>query len=184
MGAFNPFNPFQQIISGSTLARLFEFGNRLINNQTEAYFSTLGLKGDKLFDGNWGYDAGFRYSETKNASRFTLVSASRFNRILNAADPIFDPASPQFIGTTVPYNPFGDFRRAIASNTLPIEFAVIHPKSIDESKLTTLDLNIYTTSLFKLPAGGRSRLVDNPDENLNKVRMRRCCDVGTSRVIY
>ena len=39
-----------------------------INNETDAYFSTLGLKGDKLFDGNWGYDAGFRYSETKNTS--------------------------------------------------------------------------------------------------------------------
>ncbi|HEY4282222.1 MAG TPA: TonB-dependent receptor plug domain-containing protein, partial [Chthoniobacterales bacterium] len=81
IGAFNPFNPFQQIISGGTRARLIEFGNRFINNETEAYFSTLGLKGDKLFDGNWGYDAGFRYSETKNTSRFTLVSASRFDRI-------------------------------------------------------------------------------------------------------
>ena len=174
LGAFNPFNPFQQIISGFTMARLIEFGNRFINNQTDAYFSTLGLKGDKLFDGSWGYDAGFRYSETKNTSRFTLVSASRFNRILNAADPIFDPASSQFIGTTVPYNPFGDYRRPIASNALPIEFALIHPKSIDQSKLTTLDLNIYTTSLFNLPAGGvglafggqfrRENLEQGPDE--------------------
>ena len=29
------------------------------------------------------------------------VSESRFQRIWNAADPIFDPGSPQFIGTTV-----------------------------------------------------------------------------------
>ena len=182
LGAFNPFNPFQQIISGRTLARLIEFGNRFIDNETDAYFSTLGLKGDKLFDGSWGYDAGFRYSETKNTSTSTLVSASRFNRILNAADPIFDPASSQFIGTTVPYNPFGDFRQPIATNTLPIDFAVIHPKSIDQSKLTTLDLNIYTTSLFNLPAGGvglafggqfrRENLEQGPDES---VAYRRCC---------
>ena len=174
LGAFNPFNPFQQIISGSTLARLIEFGNRFVNNQTEAYFSTLGLNGDKLFDGNWGYDAGFRYSETKNTSSGTQVSSSRFNRILNAADPIFDPTSPQFIGTTVPYNPFGDFRRPIATNALPVDFALIHPKSLDISKLTTLDLNIYTTLLFNLPAGGvglafggqfrRENLEQGPDE--------------------
>ena len=174
MGAFNPFNPFQQIISERTFARLFEFGNRFVNNQTDAYFSTLGLKGDKLFDGNWGYDAGFRYSQTKNTSTSTLVSASRFNRILNAADPIFDPTSSQFIGTTVPYNPFGDYRRPIATNALPVDFAVIHPKSIDLSKLTTLDLSVYTTSLFNLPAGGvglafggqfrRENLEQGPDE--------------------
>ena len=63
--AFNPFNPFQQIISGGTRARLIEFGNRVIDNETDAFFSTLGLKGDKLFDGNWGYDASFRYSQYK-----------------------------------------------------------------------------------------------------------------------
>ncbi len=54
MGAFNPFNPFQQIISGGTRARLVEFGNRNVNNETDAYFSTIGLKGDKLFDGSLG----------------------------------------------------------------------------------------------------------------------------------
>ena len=174
LGAFNPFNPFQQIISGGTRARLAEFGNRVIENRTDAFFSTLGLKGDKLFDGNWGYDAGFRYSEVENTSRNTLVSASRFNRILNAADPIFNPASPEFIGTTTPYNPFGDFRRPIPTNSLPVDFATVHPKEIDVSKLSTLDLNVYTTSLFKLPAGGvglafggqfrRETLEQNPDE--------------------
>ena len=153
IGAFNPFNPFQQIISGGTRARLIEFGNRLRNNETDAFFSTLGLKGDKLFDGSWGYDAGFRYSQIKNTSTGTMVSGSRFDRILNAADPIFDPTSSQFIGTSIPYNPFGDFRRPIATNALPIAFALIHPKEIDISKLATLELNIYTTSLFNLPAG-------------------------------
>jgi outer membrane receptor protein involved in Fe transport len=176
MGAFNPFNPFQQIISGGTRARLIEFGDRVIDNETNAFFSTLGLKGDKLFNGSWGYDASFRYSQVQNISTSTLQSASRFNRILNAADPIFDPASSQFIGTTVPYNPFGDFRVPIPSNDASVAFATVHPKEIDLSKLATVDLTIYTTSLFQLPAGGvglafggqfrRENLEQNPDDLL------------------
>ena len=154
MGAFNPFNPFQQIISGGTRSRLAEFGNRNVDNETDAYFSTIGLKGDKLFDGSWGYTASFRYSQIKNTATGNRVSSSRFNRIMNAADPIFNPTSTQYIGTTVPYNPFDDFRQPIATNSLPVAFASVNTNEIDLSKLATLDLNIYTTSLFKLPAGG------------------------------
>jgi len=171
--AFNPFNPFDQIISGGTRARLAEFGNRLFDNETDAWLSTIGIKGDKLFDGTWGYDAGFRYSQLKNTQTGTQVSASRFNRILNQADPIFDPTSPQFIGTTVAFNPFGDFRRPIAANAATVEFARVHPKDEDTSKLGTLDASIYTTALFNLPAGGvgfavggqfrRESLKENPD---------------------
>jgi iron complex outermembrane recepter protein len=153
-GAYNPFNPFQQIISGNTRGRLAEFGNRLFDNETDAFFSSLGLKGDKLFDGNWGYYASYRYSRIENTSVQKEASATRFNRILNAADPIFDPRSPEYIGTTVPYNPFGDYRVPIPSNTASIDYAAIYPKEIDTSSLGTLDLNIYTTELFHLPAGG------------------------------
>jgi iron complex outermembrane receptor protein len=153
-GAFNPFNPFQQTISGGSRYRLAEFGTRIRLNETDAVFSTLGVKGDKLFDGTWGYDAGVRYSQVKNTEVGTYVSVSRFNRILNAADPIFDPNSSEFIGTTVPYNPFGDFRRPIPSNSAGIDFATVNPKNIDTSKLATLEYTMYTTSLFKLPAGG------------------------------
>jgi iron complex outermembrane recepter protein len=152
--AFNPFNPFQQIISGDTRARLTEFGNRLFDNETDAVLATVGLKGDKLFDGTWGYDGGFRYSQLKNVQTGQQVSASRFNRILNAADPIFVPGSPEFIGTTTPFNPFGDFRVPIASNAETVEFARVHPKDHDISKVWTLDGTVYTTSLFELPGGG------------------------------
>src|SRR6184192_1851710 len=152
--AFNPFNPFQQIISGGTRARLAEFGNRLFDNETDAWLSTVGIRGDKLFDGTWGYDAGWRYSQLKNVQTGQQVSASRFNRILNQADPIFDPTSPQFIGTTVAFNPFGDFRVPIPSNQATVEFARVHPKDEDISKLWTLDATIYTTALFNLPGGG------------------------------
>ena len=171
--AFNPFNPFQQIISGGTRARLAEFGNRLFDNETDAWLSTIGIRGDKLFNGTWGYDAAFRYSQLKNTVTGTQVSASRFNRILNQADPIFDPTSSQFIGTTVAFNPFGDYRVPIPSNEATIEFARVHPKDEDTSKLATLDATIYTTSLFELPAGGvglaiggqfrRETLEENPD---------------------
>jgi hypothetical protein len=107
-GAFNPFNPFQQFISGG--AALQDFGDRLIENETDAFMTTLGLKGEQLFDGTWGYDAGFRYSEIRNTSTGTFVSSVLFDRILNANDPIFDPSSNQYIGTTIPFNPFTDYR--------------------------------------------------------------------------
>src|SRR5256884_1383248 len=152
--AFNPFNPFQQIISGGTRARLAEFGNRLFDNETDAWLTTIGIRGDKLFNGTWGYDAAFRYSQLKNTVTGTQVSASRFNRILNQADPIFDPTSSQFIATTVAFNPFGDYRVPIPSNEAAVEFARVHPKDEDTSKLWTLDATIYTTALFNLPAGG------------------------------
>jgi iron complex outermembrane receptor protein len=152
--AFNPFNPFEQIISGDSRARLAEFGNRLFDNETDAVLVTVGLKGDKLFDGTWGYNTGFRYSQLKNVQTGQQVSASLFNRILNAADPIFDPNSSQFIGTTVPFNPFGDFHVPIPANQATVDFARVHPKDEDISKIATVDGTIYTTSLFELPAGG------------------------------
>jgi len=154
-GAYNPFNPFQQIISGDSRARLFEFGNRKFDNDTDAFFTTVGLRGDKLLDGSWGYDAAFRYSRIDATIEFNNhVSTKRFNRILNAADPIFDPSSPEFIGTTVPFNPFGDFRRKIPNNYRLADFVLIHPKEEDTGRLAVFDLNIYTTELLDLPAGG------------------------------
>ena len=173
-GAFNPFNPFNQIISGGTRARLAEFGNRLFDNESDAWLATLGFRGDKLFNGTWGYDVGFRYSQIKNTTTGTQVSISRFNRILNQADPIFDPASSEFIGTTTAFNPFGDFRVPIPSNDASVEFARVHPVDIDTSKLATIDATIYTTDLFDLPAGGiglavggqfrRESLKEEPDQ--------------------
>ena len=153
-GSYNPFNPFQQIISGNSVARLMEFGNREFEHRTDSFFTTLGLKGNKLFDGSWGYNAGFRYSRIKATHDITTVSSSRFQRTLNAADPIFDPNSSEFIGTTVPYNPFGDYRVPIANNYLFTDFVTIHPREVDVGSLTSFDLNIYSTDLFKLPAGG------------------------------
>src|SRR4026209_1264977 len=126
--AFNPFNPFEQIISGGTRARLAEFGNRLFDNETDAWLSTIGIKGDRLFNGTWGYDAGFRYSQLKNTVTGTQVSASRFNRILNQNDPIFQ--SGGVLAGQPAFNPFGDFRAPIPSNEATIDFARVHPKDV------------------------------------------------------
>ncbi len=151
--AFNPFNPFNQIISGGSRARLLEFGNRLFDNETDAFLATVGLKGDKLFDGNWGYDMGFRYSNVKATSTASVVSTSRFNRILNQNDPIFQTGG--ILEGQPAFNPFGDAQAGtIAANTATTAFATVHPKDVDTSEIATIDLNIYTTELFKLPAGG------------------------------
>ncbi|PYI56095.1 MAG: hypothetical protein DMC62_02510 [Verrucomicrobia bacterium] len=69
--AFNPFNPFEQIISGGSRARLADFGNRLIDNENIAERFTVGVKGDKLFNGTWGYDAGFMYSQIQQISQIS-----------------------------------------------------------------------------------------------------------------
>jgi len=155
VGAFNPFNPFEQIISGGTRARIFDFGNRLIDNENIAERFTVGVKGDKLFNGTWGYDGAFMYSQIEQIAKFQGVSKTRFNRILNANDPLFNPAATEFIGQTVPYNPFVDTQHVVFPTNLPlVEFATLRTRDLLTSKLATLDLNIYTTDLFDLPAGG------------------------------
>lgn len=174
--AYNPFNPFQQIISGGTNARLFEFGNRLIDVENIAELFTVGVKSDKLFNGTWGYDGAFRYSQILNIYQIRDASVSRFTRIMNAADSIYDPTSSEFIGTTIPFNPFGDsLHNPIPNNSIPIAFATIHRKDLSTSKLASADLNIYTTDLFDLPAGGvglafggsfrRETLTIDPDDS-------------------
>ncbi len=153
-GAFNPFNPFNQFISGGTRARIAEFGNRLIDNENIAERFTAGVKGDKLFNGTWGYDSAFVYSQIQQISQIQDVSGPRFERILNANDSLFNPASADFIGQTTPFNPFGDFRVPIPTNAPLVNFATLKARDLLTSKLATLDLNIYTTDLFDLPAGG------------------------------
>src|SRR6266404_4562084 len=173
--AFNPFNPFEQVISGGSRARIADFGNRLIDNENIAERFTVGVKGDKLFNGTWGYDAGFMYSQIQQISRIISVNGPRFEQILNGADPLFDPTSSSFIGQTTPFNPFTDFRSVPFPTNAPlIAFAQDNARDLLTSKLATLDLNIYTTDLFDLPAGGvglavgggfsREEYVVNPDD--------------------
>src|SRR5262249_25792398 len=168
--AFNPFNPFNQIIAGGTRARIFDFGNRLIDTENEAFLATVGVKGDKIFGSSWGYDGAFRYSQIYTIAQIQTASANRLNRALNAGDTIHIPGSADFIGTTVPYNPFidaftnplptlpldtttgvGDF--SAATQNANILFARAKVRDLTKSALTTADFHVYTTDLFEMPAG-------------------------------
>ncbi len=152
--AVNPFNPFNQIISGGSRARFLEFGNRLIDSDTDNFLATIGVRGDRLFDGTWGYDGGFRYNKIKVTQDLQSISITRLTEILNQNSPVFAAGGVLAGGTA--FNPFGDalFGPPIASNFADVAYATIHAKDVDTSEIATLDLNIYTTSLFKLPAGG------------------------------
>src|SRR5260370_17783296 len=94
------------------------------------------------------------YSQIQQMTEIQSVNGPRFEQILNGNDALFKPTSTSFIGQTTPYNPFNDFRVPIASNVPLINFATDHARDLFTSKLATLDLNIYTTDLFDLPAGG------------------------------
>ena len=164
LNAFNPFNPFSQILSGGTRARIFDFGNRLIDTENEAWLATAGVKGDKIFGSNWGYDGAFRYSQIYTIAQIQTAAASRFNRAMNANDTIHVPGSADFIGTTVPYNPFADtFTAPLTGTSLDtfsaatqqanILFARARVRDLTKSALTTADFHMYTTDLFEMPAG-------------------------------
>ncbi|PTY08756.1 hypothetical protein DB347_04070 [Opitutaceae bacterium EW11] len=153
IGAYNPFNPFNTDIAGGTRFRLKEFGNRIFHDTTNAFMGTTGIRISNIAD-KFDVDAGFRYSEIVFRGKDTLVSSSRFNRVLNAADPIFNPASDQYVGTTIPYNPFGYYVNAIENNAKLVDFARVVVHDVNTSRLGNGFLNVSTADLFTLPAGG------------------------------
>ncbi len=174
-GAFNPFNPFNQDISGSSRIRLAEFGNRIYHNRNTAFAMTGGLRIDNIAD-KWAFDSKIRFSSISNVDNIRLISTSRLLRALNANDPIFNPASPSFIGSTVPYNPFGFFRNVIPSNAAPVAFATAFQRDENSSTIGDLGLSLTTGELFSLPAGDvgaafgfdfrREAIDQSPDSNL------------------
>lgn len=151
-GAYNPFNPFNIDIAGGSRARLAEFGNRIFRNETDAFLTTFGIKGENIMD-KWNFDAGLSYSEIQDTSRNTLVSSSRFNRLMNAADPIFNPASSEYIGSTVPYNPFGYYKTDIPTNVAVVNYAKINTKDLNTSRMISANFVLTTGELVSLPAG-------------------------------
>ncbi|HVU26023.1 MAG TPA: TonB-dependent receptor [Opitutus sp.] len=151
-GAYNPFNPFNMDITGGTRFRTKEFGNRIFHDTNISFMGTVGVRADNIA-GKFNLDAGFRYSEINYYGNDTLVSSSRFNRVLNAADPIFDPASSQYIGTTVPYNPFGYYVNPIPENSAVVNFATVHTHDQNLSSLGNGFVTVNTTSLFTIPGG-------------------------------
>src|SRR5438477_468843 len=87
----------------------------------------------------------------------TILAIPPHSPIAPGAEPLNTPTHAE-TGVPAdafnPFNPFGDFRVPIPSNQATVEFARVHPKDEDISKLWTLDGNVYTTSLFELPGGG------------------------------
>ena len=73
-----PLIHFSKSFPAPRMARLFEFGNQKFDSLTDAFFTTVGLRGEKLLDGNWGYDATFRYSHIDATTDFTVPSISSF----------------------------------------------------------------------------------------------------------
>src|SRR5207248_4756133 len=134
--------------------RIFDFGNRLFDNENIAELFTVGVKGDKLFNGTWGYDGAFRYSQIEQIAQVRDVNSVRFEQILNANDSLFNPASASFIGQTTPYNVFGVIRSAqIPTNAPMIDFVTFKASALFAMKLATLDLNIYTSDVSDLAEG-------------------------------
>jgi outer membrane receptor protein involved in Fe transport len=152
VGAYNPFNPFNQDIAGNSRARLAEFGNRIFRNQTDATLITAGIKGENIA-GKWNFDGAYSYSAIRDSSRNTLVSASRFNRLMNANDSFFRPGSDDYLGTTSPYNPFGYYKVSIPNNAAVVDAAKINTKDVNDSKLNQVNGVLSTSNLLDVPAG-------------------------------
>ncbi len=169
-GAYNPFNPFNIDLTGGSHFRLEDFGNRVLVDLNEAILGTIGLRVDN-FAGTWNLDTGYRYSQISDDSRYRMVSISRFNRILNQADPIFDPASPDYIGAQTAYNPFGYYLNPIASNRPDLNYATVNVHDHNLSTLWNGFLSLNNPSLFRLPAGavGIAAGLDFRQETLEQV---------------
>ena len=171
-GAFNPFNPFNQDISGSSRIRLAEFGNRVFQTNNTAFAMTGGLRLDNIAD-KFTFNAVGRYSTIENAQNNRLISTARLLRSLNANDSIYNPASPDFIGSTSPYNPFGYFRNPIAANTAPVAFATQYQRDYNSSRLFDGGISLTTGELMDTAAGSvgfaigadyrREAITQNPD---------------------
>lgn len=151
-GASNPFNPFNQDISGDSRGRFAEFGNRLVRSRNDAGLFTAGIAGDNIA-GKWNFDASVTGSSIRDVTRNRATSATRFNQVVNAASPIFDPRSPSYIGTSTPYNPFGFYQNPIPANAALADYAHIPVSDDHKSTLVQLAAVASTRELLRLPGG-------------------------------
>ena len=152
-GAYNPFNPFNQDLTWGTQIRLWDFGQRIYEAYNDAFNATLGVRVEAINDSDWDFEAAARYSRIERVQVTQQLSISAFNRILNANDPIFDPDSPEYIGTTIPFNPFGYWENPIPNNAIVAPFAIKNPKSWSYSDVTSGDFRFTNTNLFAMEAG-------------------------------
>ena len=146
-GAYNPNNPFNQDITDATRFRTKEFGNRVLHDTNEAFMATVGIRGENILD-KFNFDGGFRYTEITFRGNDTLVSAAKFNDVLNANSTVLQNAG------LAPYNPFGYYANPIASNAAVTPLATIHTHDVDTSSIGNGFLTINTEHLFEIPGGG------------------------------
>lgn len=147
-GAYNPFNPFNQDISGATRFRTKEFGNRIFDDSQDAFMGTIGIRGEDIAD-KFNFDAGLRYSEINFHGNDTLVSSSKFNDVLNANSALLLNN-----GISTPYNPFGYYANPIAANAAVTALGTVHTHDTDMSSIGNTYLNLNTGHLFEIPGGG------------------------------
>ena len=152
-GAFNPHNPFNQDLEGRTRIRLFDFGNRVQQTNTDNLMATVGIRGARIRD-KWNFDAGLRLSRVEELEVLRRVSTTLFNRLVNGNDPWFDPSSTSFLGTTSPFNPFGYFENPLANNVAIVQNGVVELHDFHESELLTAWGQISTNDLIQVPGGG------------------------------
>ena len=69
--------------------RLFEFGNRSYDNDTDAFFTTVSCTETSCLAETGATTPAFRYSRIDAEINFTVPSSFRFDRVLNAAVPDF-----------------------------------------------------------------------------------------------
>jgi outer membrane receptor protein involved in Fe transport len=150
--AYNPFNPFNQDLSDTSRIRLWEFGNRIFRTYTNSGVATFGLSGKDIQD-KWDFRSGLRYSFIEQTDRNNVASITNINRLLNQNDPIFDPDSNDYIGSTVAFNPFGYFLNPIENNDLIADFAKVETKGYAVSSVLMGFFQANTTTLLELPAG-------------------------------
>lgn len=172
-GSFNPFNPFNQDLTWGTQIRTFEFGNRIYENDNDAFNATLGIEFADIADTSWSIDGALRYSIIEENFFTRQISISRFNRILDANDSFFDPNSSDYVGTTQPYNPFGYFRNPIPNNTLVAQNAIVETNNYSTSEIQAADLLITNPEFVEMGAGPvgfafgvdwrHERIYQNPD---------------------
>lgn len=149
LNAYNPWNPFNEDISGGSSFRTAEFGNRIYRTNNIATLFDIGLRG-RLSD-KFNYDVGYRNSGMVTTTDDTLVSASLFNRILNQNDPIFQEGG-QFAGMPA-YNPFGYYRNPIESNFALTDFANVRLKDKSTTSLSDFWVDLSSGNLWELATG-------------------------------
>ena len=149
--AFNPWNLFNEDISGFTRMRIWEHGNRVDVDTTDAFLATVGLRVDDMADTSWDLDVSVRYSRIEIETEAERIQISAFNEILNQASPLFQTGG-EFEGQAA-FNPFNSYLVDIKNNFDLIDYATVNLISERESDLAFAQALLVNPELLELPGG-------------------------------